>query len=204
MKFYYDESVFIDCFIYRKMKQPIAVFNGADKFLLSRYNLPIREKCQETLIALNPVNPCADLNMFSLSKKYSFNNFVYRHSVVHVVRQTSETDIFKAITFEDPAYDIIYDVNNELTSMEMAIMVKFYSLQCAAYKETDPSDSNNLVKITATLYHTIAKWFYDDDRNWFRFDNQSAIMRNAIGHNLKNGQLINAPLLQLTRYDHEV
>lgn len=168
MKSYYDESVFVDCLMFKNMTNELVyVSNSVDRFLLERLNIRTTDICQKANFSPNPVNLCAKVNIYSLKKQHTTNNFFYNHSKIYVVRDTLNKSTvadctncvndfnYKMLELSESSLSIIYEPNNDLTAFEMALLVKFYSFFTAIGPDTDSTDHTtrlqDSVKISVTL-----------------------------------------------------
>ena len=212
MTSYFDESVFVDGWIFKNSntEYPVSVFNRADDFILKQvHGIPTIETCQigDNNYSLNPVNPCARVNIYSLDNRHSSTNIVYAHKPINVVHDSAVIDgNLRIINFEklsigraDDDSIEVFDSDASLTSLESAIMLKFYALQLT---------NNNVYKhkqclnITATLYHKIAMWFESNAHQWFTFDRTDLLVRNFNGEYIYRDTVINNPIsLPVSYYD---
>jgi len=205
---YFDESVFMDCRVFKNYDEPVSVSNRADIFLLEDiFKINVITKCNfnDTGYALNPVNPCAKINIYSLDVLHSRTRDTYSHTPMMVV-DDDKTDIFNEKSFIiKPIYlesvkfseDItIYTVNEHLTDTEMAIMLKYYSIQYAYIKP------NKNIYITTELYYRIVNSFSSDNRKWFIIDSskQNIIIRTNTGELFSNNQIINVPSQKFLKF----
>lgn len=130
LKIFFDESVFRDGFIFNIVgNDSIFVSNAVDKFLLERLGYKTTTVCTESNISINPVNPCTLIR--SLQKRYTVNNFMFTHSRIHVFRNSVTRMVnahyaVKLLKLAEPSIDVIYDINKDMSSMEMALFLKFY------------------------------------------------------------------------------
>lgn len=72
MSSYFDESMFLDAWIFKDTMHPVFVFNRADAFIIHDiHNIPVIETCQvhDNNYSLNPINPWAPINIYSLDNK---------------------------------------------------------------------------------------------------------------------------------------
>jgi len=210
---YFDESVFMDCRVFKNYDEPVSVSNRADMFLLKDiFNINVITNCNviDTGYALNPVNPCAKINIYSLDVLHSRTRDTYSHTPMIVV-DDHETNILNGKSFLiKPIYlelvkfsedKTIYTINEHLTDTEMAIMLKYYSIQCAYIKP------NENIYITTELYYKILNSFSSDNRKWFIIDSskQNIIIRTDTGELISNNQIINVPNQNfLTFYEPEM
>lgn len=208
MSSYFDESVFIDAWVFKnsRIANPISVFNKADSFIMKTvHKLPVIETCQlgDSNYSLNPVNPCARVNIYSLDNRHSSTHNVYSRTLFTVIHDSSIINLpTRGIDFEPlmPDKPRIYDANPELSSLESAIMLKFYSLQIA---NIDGYDSyKKSLNITSSLYHKVSYWFENDKHPWFVFNRSNVSIRNFNGEYLYKNDVINDPsLLYLPFYE---
>lgn len=75
------------------------------------------------------------------------------------------------ITIAEPAPNGVYDFNAELTPLEMAIMLKYYSVTLARREDEYDAgrggggvdDAGGLVENSSHLYHTVFAYFDHSD-----------------------------------------
>lgn len=209
MQTLFDESVFLDGLIFHTLNKEndfIFTTNAVDTYLVERLGYKVTNVCNESHIALNPVNPCAKINIYSLKRRNATNNYLYNHSVVHIFQNrianaSKDNFIMKPLEIAEPNFNLIYDVNDNMTAMEMGILIKYFSFT-AASGFVKPSTFENSIKITSTLYHYIWEWFQNDKRIWFAFDMANFITKNNTGRVEINGNIINRPTYKITNADH--
>lgn len=153
----FDESVFVTDKSFTISKKPIFVSNRADKFILeSHHNLKTTNVCSEADISLNSSKECAKLNIYSIIEQFDdtinkTQSFLRIDVIVIMPMVQNQTDIYEA-NYPEPLeigncdvvpikiqllsdYNIntmytntpIFDINPELTVLEMIIMLKYYS-----------------------------------------------------------------------------
>lgn len=209
LKIIFDESVFCDGSIFNMVKtDPIFVSNAVEKFLLERLGYKTTNVCAESNISLNPVNPCSLMNVRSLQRRFTTNNFMFTYSHVHVfrnsvIRMINSKYTIKPLELSEPNINVIYDINENMSSMEMALLIKLYSFTIAS-GSIIPTTMEASIKITATLFHTVQEWFSEDTRHWFMFDSSNFIIKNHIGHYKQNNVLVNLPTYKITLADHPI
>lgn len=208
MNSYFDESVFLDGWIFKRPRNvhPVSVFNRADSFILKNvHGVSTIETCQigNNNYSLNPINPCARINVYSLDNRHSSTYNLYTHKIINVIHDSAASNERLRIINLDVLNEIenyeILDSNPDLTSLESAIMLKFYSLQIA---NNDIYKSRQSLNITATLYHKVSLWFEFDSRQWFAFDRTNLLVRSFNGEYVYKNKIINDPIeLPRTFYD---
>lgn len=199
MSSYFDESVFIDGWVFKNARNayPISVFNRADSFILKTvHNISVIETCQigDNAYSLNPINPCARVNIYSLDNRHSSTHNVYPRTLITVIHDSAIINLpirkIDLVSLIDET--CVYDANPDLSSLESAIMLKFYSLQIANSDDAYPN-LNNRLYITATLYHKVMFWFESDKHPWFYFDRSNISIRNVNGEYIYKNSIINDP-----------
>lgn len=201
LKTTFDETVFVTGGRSDFGTGPVFVSNRADKFILNTvFGVSTVDTCRAsssgaglttTTYSLNAPNPCADINVYSMNARHCSNRSgAFPHRTIRVMRNLSGESVqISPITCDFFAADVVYTDNRALTAFEMAIMLKFYSLQLANNAVT--SDVN--LKITTTLYHKCLPFFDGDSRIWFYFDKKHAVVANSRGEYIVNGSIVNFP-----------
>lgn len=201
---YYDESLFVDG-IAIKNYDPVGVSNRADEYLVKKYGKDTRPICVSTQAAVNPVVPCKGVNIYTMNRRHRVTHRVYGHSKIRVT--ADKTNTTTPITIGERTPNVVYDYNKELTPLEMAIMLKYYSMSLANRDRAD--DDTPLVAITPHLYHTVSEHFERADycadrcaRNWFEIESEDSVVVQTPDRELvfKN-RIINLP--DLTFYGPE-
>lgn len=207
MKVFYDESILRDGSDFQAVKdEKIYTSNSVDKSLLERLGFNTTEICSDSNTSLYPVNPCVKINVCSLNKKYTDSNYMYTHNLVHVFRNCVKDNVqftVKSLEIVHPNVNLVYDVNDNMTSMEMTILIKYYSFTVASGAIV-PINIEGSGKITATRYHTLQEWLKTDEHVWFSFDLSNFIIKSHIGQNTRNGVLITKPPYMPTLQDHSI
>lgn len=204
LKTLFDETVFVTGGRSEFGTGPVFVANRADKFILnSVFGIPTVDTCRTsamlaadagaTTYSLNAPNPCADLNVYSMSARHCNNrNGALPHRTIRVMQNLNVDAAVQQIvpiTCDFFTPNVVYTDNLALTVFEMAVMLKFYSLQLAS----DVSASDVGLKITLTLYHKCAQFFDGDSRIWFYFDRKRIVVANNLGEYTINGAIVNFP-----------
>ncbi|MGI4816655.1 MAG: hypothetical protein ACRYE7_01560 [Janthinobacterium lividum] len=193
----------MDSRVFKTYDGPVSVSNRADMFLLKdvfKINVITACNVHDTGYALNPVNPCAKINIYSLDVLHSRTRDTYSHTLMTVVDERDKKLIndkgfsiklvsLESVTFSEDNNTKIYTTNEGLTDTEMAIMMKYYSIQNAYIK---PYDN---IYITTGLYYRILKSFSSDKRKWFIVDSvkRNIIIRTDTGEVVSNSRIINVP-----------
>nr|AHW98260.1 GrBNV_gp97-like protein [Nilaparvata lugens endogenous nudivirus] len=179
IKRFYDESIFVDGLSLHGVTE-IGVNNRADKFLVERFNNKRATSicAKMTLNALNAIDDCSGVNIYTLDSKNKHTLRVYPFNQIRVGKCDGESILeIKRLEIEQPpgvvapstslmmlsknkvstteveSIPFILDMNTALTQLEHAIMIKYYAL-------------HNKVTITNRLFHTIANYL-NDSRVWF-------------------------------------
>lgn len=208
MSSYFDESIFVDGWVFKNARNayPISVFNKADSFILKNvHNIPVTETCQvgDNAYSINPINPCARINIYSLDNRHSSTYNIYPRTLITVIHDSAIIDLpirkIDLILLCDER--CVYEVNPDLSPLESAIMLKFYSLQIA--NNDRYSNLKNCLNITSTLYHKVMFWFDNDKYPWFSFDRSNLSIRNFNGEHIYKNVIINDPSsVQLPFYEN--
>lgn len=178
---YFEESIFTTGFIF-KTHTNVAVSNQADKYLVERFDKQTTSACDAAAtISVNPKLACRGINIYTLS---AMNVKIGQMLPFNQIRVIGNEAAFmsrekKTLTIDEYERNIIYSLNNDLTSIEAAIMIKYYAI-------------NHQVFITNELYHYIEKEF-KDYRKWFHYSFIGNLQKE--NHEIVNehGLLINRP-----------
>lgn len=167
MKIYFDESVFENGFSLRAFSTLI-VSNRADAYLGERLKkrVIVAKTCADEsdtdAVNVNARVPCRGINVYTMdaSSKRLLRSAGYKQIVVLT---TYDTDNARPLHIgEHIGEPYVYDINSDLTSLESAIMLKYYAVSTSM-------DEARPVFVTRTLYRYAREKFVDT-RAWFRFD----------------------------------
>lgn len=217
MSSYFDECVFIDCSVFKQPNAgPVSVSNRADRFILEKlFGVPTTtsEACNSTdaatvvvvespVYSLNPNDPYAKINIYSVNATHSRTLKTYPHTVMDVVETAVSAggdivpiDLVPA-TADGGKGLKTYTTNDKLTSFEMAVMLKYYSIQAAAASSAEDCGLRASLRVTDILYHNVAPWFRSDKRKWFSVDDvkKHIIIQIAdTGELVSNDRVLNVP-----------
>lgn len=147
---------------------------------------------EATIININPPIPYNGINIYTMNGQ---NIPLWKQIPYNIIRVVDVSNV-KGTVFDQlgsvivPVYigqyvtNQIYDVSQDLTNFESAIMIKYYAT------------NNEGVTITKHLFNVIEKYF-KDGRIWFNHDlpNVNLIRQTSRGELLRNGSLLNVPIL---------
>lgn len=203
-KLYYDESLFVDGLAIRNY-DPIGVSNRADEYLVRRCGKATRPICIGTAAAVNPVSPCTGVNIYTMSRRHRVVHRVYRLGKISVVGDARRA---VPITIAEPAPNGVYDFNAELTPLEMAIMLKYYSMTLARREDdadagSGVDDAGGLVQISSHLYHTVFAYFdhsdsftdgsYRNALNWLDDELNDSVVQLPNRELVHRSRIVNVP-----------
>lgn len=180
----------------------ISVNNEADKWILSNFHKHNNVKvdaCNEANIHLNPKLECIGTNIYTINRAHHTNVFLlpylkffvltdqtYMNNKEYNMKQLNIENFDKNLIFTT-----VFTVNPNLTDLEHAIMLKFYSINMAQ-NGTCKDNKNLYINITTELFDKIFNIFHTNDvnlsikRQWFTFDKNS---KNVLLYQLPNGEL---------------
>jgi len=126
MSSYFDESVFMNCEVFKNYNRPVSVSNGAYMFLLKdvfKINTVTRCDVNDTGYSLNPVNPCAKINIYNLDVSHSRTRDTYSHKPIIVVdtHGVIKPLFLEPVNFKNETE--MYDVNENLTPVENTLYI---------------------------------------------------------------------------------
>lgn len=151
----FDESIYCNMFTFYHF-EIVNVFNKADKFILERQNHKISYLKCDSELSINPLNSNSAVNIYTVNKSNKIPQAIYHFFPIEIVLniESNKDLIVKPLNVEIFQENVIYDYNKSLTSIESAIMIKYYSIKY------------NL-KITKQLFYFIYEQFMNDNRVWF-------------------------------------
>jgi hypothetical protein len=199
---YFDESLFDDGFSFRNYKI-IVVNNRADKMLATRLKSSSRildHTCDElkknrsdidhdSIVNINPKVPCIGTNVYTLNSRNKRIAISLPYNPIVVTIKTDSDDTFRKLDINEYA-DIIddgdatmhkFDINDDLTPLESAIMVKYLALK-------------HKIIISIKLFLYIHKYPVDH-RRWFDLDDTIGIIETQNYELLLDLRPINVPSL---------
>lgn len=197
---YFDESLFVDGLAVKNY-DIVGVSNRADEFLVEKHGkraTPVHVGCRA---AVNPTSPCAGVNVFTMSRKHRVVHRVYNFGKIRVAGDAKHV---VPITIADPVPDVVYDFNKNLTPVEMAVMLKYYSMSSANRRDVaGDDDDTQTVRISSHLYHTVFEFFDDSDyspggsirnaRNWLDDILNNSLVRLPSREIVYRNQIVNVP-----------
>lgn len=165
---YFDESVFCNN-DYFKNYENISVSNKADEFLIKKLGKKTSKSCSlNSQISLNPTSSCFGINLYSMNvcgkqvlNTCKFNKLYVTDQKSTNLLQISEYNKLENENDDFTSHNVIYGYNKELTSIESAIILKYYTRYSNIY-------------ITIKLYLYIKNQF-KDGKNWFFVPNLGII-----------------------------
>lgn len=184
---YFDESLFTDGRTFSQFNQfnKINVYNKADRYLATRLNLTINDNDATNTLNINPPLPGSGINIYTMDISNKTLKRLEPYNPILVYQERNEAAINKIpIYVGEHVEGNVYDVNNDLTALESAIMLKYYAIQ-------------HNIFITRHLYNLVMSNFVDY-RKWFKEDLNHLIIQTFNGQLWQNGQIINIPNLQIS------
>lgn len=199
----FDESLLVNDVIIRDIES-IGVSNRADDFLVRKYGKQTTSICAaaDTQVAINPLSPCIGLNIYTMNVE---NKKIFRRINFNQINVTAIDDASSSTTTttatatpvvidepilrerrvtdeENKNQTVIYGINENLTSFESAIMIKYYAARAIVY-------------ITRELHHVIRKHFIEDQRIWFIDALDDVTIQQENRELTLNEAIINVPYL---------
>ncbi|KAI5630593.1 OrNVorf44-like [Venturia canescens] len=172
---YFDESLFVDGSSVLNSDE-VGVSNDADQFLVEKYGIPTSTVCSDK-ISINPPVPCGGINIYTMNKRNKETRQTYRFRQINV-SDALESEPIEIAELKDSK--IALDVNPNISSLECAIMTKYFAV-------------HNDIVITHGLYRLIEPHF-QDGRAWFLTEGlEDTIVQNSLGELIKNKEILNVP-----------
>lgn len=158
-KEFFDESIFTHLFASTIHGAKLIIAeNEADQWLAKKFSqVPVVDKCIDhseriningPVINLNPKQTCYGKAIYTLDPIEKEIGFITNFNPVNIF-QGSTND---KLEIKDYVDNLIYDLNNNLNSVNSAIMIKYYA------------NNNNNVTITKNLFRFIEHHFINDER----------------------------------------
>lgn len=177
---YFDETIFTSGESLFKYPE-INAYNDADEYLLKRQNIPVGspDEITSTGVNLNPRHPSLGIDIYSINNNNISNgkNVPFNQILIYDGETTTPIVIGEHVSGQ------IYTVG-QLTSLESAIMLKFYAV------------NNPNVYITKHLYAYVEPYF-QDARGWFR-ETSIGITQNNKKELILNNEILNIPPLNFS------
>lgn len=184
---YFDESIFFSGIIL-KDNDKVAVTNRADAFLVTKYGKTPTAVCNvNAKITLNPQITCFGLNVYTMDVtcKQVLDTYNFHKIIIVDPVETSERIKIQDLNKNKTTQSIIYEYNEEITSFESAIMLKYYA-------KTQP------IYISMSLYLYVNEHF-KDGKLWFEFTSDFGNILNKKQEIYTNNEfLLNYNILHLS------
>ena len=192
----FDESIFVDALSFMSV-DVIGVSNRADERLVRVHGKTPGTICASSHVALNPPSPCRGVNIHSMNsdckpvyRTNSFNQITVTEdrsencvpiSLEHIGMNVVDNDDIEIVD-NIPVLSRVFDVNTELTSFELAVIVKYLAV-------------NFKITITRRLYYIVSALFVDS-RSWFIVHGiENTVVQTFNQKLIMNNRILNVPYL---------